>query len=43
IGGSTDAATRIAKEAVLETLHTPMNGREKEILEDVNYLGIGSM
>ena len=43
IGGSSDAATRLAKEALLEPLDTPMNGLEKEILEAVNSLGIGCM
>lgn len=43
IGGSFDAASRLAKEALLEPLETPMNGLEKEILEAVNTLGIGCM
>jgi fumarate hydratase subunit alpha len=43
IGGSFDAAARLAKEALLETLDTPMEGMEREILEAVNSLGIGCM
>lgn len=43
IGGSSDAATRLAKEALLEPLDALMNGLEKEILEAVNALGIGCM
>ncbi len=43
IGGSFDAAARLAKEALLEPLDTPMEGLEKEILEAVNALGIGCM
>lgn len=43
IGGSSDAATRLAKESLLEPLDTPMSELEKEILEAVNSLGIGCM
>lgn len=43
IGGSFDAAARLAKEALLEPLDTPMEGLEKEIFEAVNALGIGCM
>lgn len=43
IGGSSDAAARLAKEALLEPLDAPMNGLEREILENVNSLGIGCM
>jgi fumarate hydratase subunit alpha len=43
IGGSFDAAARLAKEALLEPLYTPMNSFEEEILEAVNALGIGCM
>jgi fumarate hydratase subunit alpha len=43
IGGSSDAAARLAKEALLEPLDAPMNGLEIEILETVNSLGIGCM
>ena len=43
IGGSFDAAARLAKEALLEPLDTPMNNLEREILEAVNALGIGCM
>ena len=43
IGGSSDAASRLAKEALLEPLDTPMSGLEREILEAVNALGIGCM
>lgn len=43
IGGSFDAAARLAKEALLEPLDTPMEELEKEILEAVNALGIGCM
>jgi fumarate hydratase subunit alpha len=43
IGGSFDAAARLAKEALLEPLDTPMNSLEGEILEAVNALGIGCM
>lgn len=43
IGGSSDAASRLAKEALLEPLDTPMSGLEREILEAVNTLGIGCM
>ena len=43
IGGSFDAAARLAKEALLEPLDTPMEGLEREILEAVNSLGIGCM
>lgn len=43
IGGSSDAACRLAKEALLEPLDTPMNGLEIEIFGAVNALGIGCM
>jgi fumarate hydratase subunit alpha len=43
IGGSFDKAARLAKEALLEPLNTPMNEFEKEILGAVNALGIGCM
>lgn len=43
IGGSFDAAARLAKEALLEPLDAPMSNFEKEILEAVNSLGIGCM
>lgn len=43
IGGSSDAAAKLAKEALLEPLDAPMNGLEREILETVNSLGIGCM
>ena len=43
IGGSADAACRLAKEALLEPLDVPPNGLEREILEAVNSLGIGCM
>ncbi|MCC4772002.1 fumarate hydratase [Methanosarcina sp. DH2] len=43
IGGSFDAAARLAKEALLEPLDAPMNEFEKEILNAVNALGIGCM
>ncbi len=43
IGGSFDAAARLAKEALLEPLDAPMEGLEKEIFEAVNTLGIGCM
>lgn len=43
IGGSFDAAARLAKEVLLEPLDTPMEELEKEILEAVNALGIGCM
>ncbi len=43
IGGSFDKAARLAKEALLEPLDTPMSEFEKEILEAVNALGIGCM
>jgi fumarate hydratase subunit alpha len=43
IGGSFDAAARLAKEALLESLDVPMQEVEKEILEAVNSLGIGCM
>lgn len=43
IGGSFDAAARLAKEALLEPLDTQMEGLEREILEAVNALGIGCM
>ncbi|MDY9925896.1 fumarate hydratase [Methanosarcina sp.] len=43
IGGSFDAAARLAKEALLEPLDAPVNEFEKEILNAVNALGIGCM
>ena len=43
IGGSFDKAARLAKEALLEPLDTPMSSFEKEILDAVNALGIGCM
>jgi fumarate hydratase subunit alpha len=43
IGGSFDAAARLAKEALLEPLDTPMEGLEREIFEAVNSLEIGCM
>jgi fumarate hydratase subunit alpha len=43
IGGSFDKAARLAKEALLEPLDSPMNDFEKEILDAVNALGIGCM
>jgi fumarate hydratase subunit alpha len=43
IGGSSDAASRLAKEALLERLDTPVDGLERDILEAVNALGIGCM
>lgn len=43
IGGSFDKAARLAKEALLEPLNTPMNDLETEILEAVNALKIGCM
>ncbi len=43
IGGSFDKAARLAKEALLESLDTPMNDFEIEILDAVNALGIGCM
>jgi len=43
IGGSFDKSARLAKEALLEPLDSPMNEFEKEILEAVNALGIGCM
>lgn len=43
IGGSFDKAARLAKEALLEPLSTPMNEFEQEILAAVNALGIGCM
>jgi len=43
IGGSFDKAARLAKEALLEPLDSPMNEFEKEILDAVNALGIGCM
>ena len=43
IGGSFDAAARLAKEALLEPFDVPMEGLEREILEAVNALGIGCM
>jgi fumarate hydratase subunit alpha len=43
IGGSSDAAARLAKEALLEPLDDPMDDFEREIFEGVNALGIGCM
>lgn len=43
IGGSFDAAARLAKEALLEPFDIPMEGLAREILEAVNALGIGCM
>jgi len=43
IGGSFDAAARLAKESLLEPLDAPMEGLEREIFESVNALGIGCM
>ncbi len=43
IGGSFDKAARLAKEALLAPLDSPMSEFEKEILEAVNALGIGCM
>lgn len=43
IGGSFDAAARLAKEALLEPLDSPLDSFEKEILEDINSMGIGCM
>jgi fumarate hydratase subunit alpha len=43
IGGSSDAAARLAKEALLEPLDAPMEELEKEIFKAVNALGIGCM
>jgi fumarate hydratase subunit alpha len=43
IGGSFDAAARLAKEALLEPLDARMDSFEKEILEAINALGIGCM
>jgi fumarate hydratase subunit alpha len=43
IGGSFDAAARLAKEALLEPLDAPIKDLEREILEAVNALGIGCM
>jgi len=43
IGGSFDKSARLAKEALLEPLDTPMDEFEREILEAVNVLGIGCM
>jgi fumarate hydratase subunit alpha len=43
IGGSFDAAARLAKEALLEPLDETMEGLEREIFEAVNALGIGCM
>lgn len=43
IGGSFDAAARLAKEALLEPLDSPLDSFEKEILEGVNSMGIGCM
>jgi fumarate hydratase subunit alpha len=43
IGGSSDAASRLAKEALLEPLDRPVDRLEREILEAVNALGIGCM
>ncbi len=43
IGGSSDAAARLAKEALLEPLDAPMDKLEREIFEGINALGIGCM
>jgi fumarate hydratase subunit alpha len=43
IGGSFDAAARLAKEALLEPLNASPDSFEREILEAVNTLGIGCM
>jgi len=43
IGGSFDAAARLAKEALLEPLDAPLDSFEKEILQAINALGIGCM
>ena len=43
IGGSSDAASRLAKEALLERRDTPVDGLERDILEAANALGIGCM
>lgn len=43
IGGSSDAAARLAKEALLEPLDAPTDGLEREIYQAVNALGIGCM
>lgn len=43
IGGSFDAAARLAKEALLEPLDSPLDSFEKEILEGINSMGIGCM
>ncbi len=43
IGGSFDAAARLAKESLLEPLDAPMEGLEREIFDAVNALGIGCM
>lgn len=43
IGGSFDKAARLAKEALLEPLDSPMSEFEKEVLDCVNALGIGCM
>ncbi len=43
IGGSFDAAARLAKEALLEPLNASPGSFEREILESINTLGIGCM
>ncbi len=43
IGGSFDAAARLAKEALLEPLDAPLDSFEEEILQAINALGIGCM
>ena len=43
IGGSSDAAARLAKEALLEPLDAPMDILEREIFKGINTLGIGCM
>ena len=43
IGGSFDAAARLAKEALLEPLNASPDSFEREILEAINTLGIGCM
>lgn len=43
IGGSFDAAARLAKEALLEPLDVPLDSFEEEILDAINALGIGCM
>ncbi len=43
IGGSFDAAARLAKEALLEPLNASPDSFEREVLEAINTLGIGCM